>query len=324
MVVVVSIVLILVTLVLPGMNSLWNQRKLADAENSITGMLMTARAKAMQSGTQGGLFFFVDDRNVQRVVSIVQDPAYYFVYDDPGGLVVATAPDPTKLNTPRRPTAWEGVVLQNVFVVIPERGFEMPTPMRVVPRYVIHTPTPGGGDETKTFNDDELANNSLLIVANGGDGITRQRNFFSVIYSPNGELIVGRDVLVAENDDDKNMLGDITGLPLGVPASVTQYYSQIATATKAPLNPPTGSNPYASSGRNAPTTVSIQFLIADKSSTALNFPSVDGLLVYDDSLFNGAGDAATKRKYLLNSAQPFYIHRLTGAVVRGPLGKNVP
>jgi len=325
MVVVVSIILILVTLVLPGLNSLWKQRKLADAENSVTGMLMTARAKALQSGSESGVFFYVDDRSVQRVVSVVQDPSSFYVYPGSDGVVVATAPDPSRTTSSHRPDAWEQVVIQNVFVVTPERGFEMPIPMRAVPRYVINAPATGGGDTTQTFTDDELANNSIVTIAQGGDGITRDRNFFTVIFSPNGELVVGRDVLIAEADADKNTLGDITGLQLGDPDTVKQYYAQSTTVPTAPLNPPVSSNPYASSGPGGnPSNVTVQSLVVDASNVALNFPSVDGLLVYDESLFNGAGNAAAKRKYLMDNGQPFYIQRLTGAVVRGPLGKNVP
>jgi hypothetical protein len=64
-------------------------------------------------------------------------------------------------------------------------------------------------------------------------------------------------------------------------------------------------------------------LIADSDGTALNFPSVDGLLVYDESLFAGAGDAKDKRKFLIESGLPFYVHRFTGVVIRGPVGETV-
>jgi hypothetical protein len=46
-------------------------------------------------------------------------------------------------------------------------------------------------------------------------------------------------------------------------------------------------------------------------------------LVYDESLFAAAGTSEQKRQYLLDAAQPFYVHRLTGAVVRGPVGEEV-
>jgi hypothetical protein len=95
-------------------------------------------------------------------------------------------------------------------------------------------PAPGGDDQTGTFTESELANNNLLTIAADGDSITRHRNFFSVVYSPNGELVVGRDVLIADKDEDKNLLGDITGLSVGDPTAVKQYYMRSTTTPTAP------------------------------------------------------------------------------------------
>ena len=54
---------------------------------------------------------------------------------------------------------------------------------------------------------------------------------------------------------------------------------------------------------------------------AISFPSVDGLLVYDDSLFNEFDVDRDKRDFLLRTSQPMYVNRLTGSVVRGPVGE---
>ena len=50
-------------------------------------------------------------------------------------------------------------------------------------------------------------------------------------------------------------------------------------------------------------------------------------MVYDDSLYRDFGSgleaAADKRAFLLDTAQPFYVNRFTGAVIRGPIGESV-
>ena len=70
-------------------------------------------------------------------------------------------------------------------------------------------------------------------------------------------------------------------------------------------------------------------MIVDSDGNAMNFPSVDGLLVYDDSVFvefpaDGVGGVMTQRKYLEQSATPRYITRQTGALIRGPLADAEP
>ena len=56
--------------------------------------------------------------------------------------------------------------------------------------------------------------------------------------------------------------------------------------------------------------------------TAINFPSVAGVLVYDDDLFGRLSDPEAKRDFLLRSARPLYVNRVTGQVLAGPLGQN--
>jgi hypothetical protein len=56
---------------------------------------------------------------------------------------------------------------------------------------------------------------------------------------------------------------------------------------------------------------------------ALNFPSVDGLLLYDDSVFNEFTDEEEKREFLLSTGAPLYVNRMTGSLIRGPAGENV-
>ena len=322
MIIVVGIVLALVTLVLPAASTLWRDRRIADAQNTISGMLMTARARAIQgrqddqpvfhfvdpvlgerkllTGDESGLFFYVDDGGVQRVAAIVQTTPEY----DP--LLSATDNQRIRL-------AWA-----NVFTVVGGRLFSLPTPMRSVPRYVVDDPSDPkfAGDPNapkKTFSAAEIANNNVYAPPSPTlDQAQRHRNFFTLIYSSDGRLAVGREVLIRDEDKDwktgdppVGRQGDVTGLH--VTAEVRTYYN-LTSATPAPLSTPP---------------VAADLLVTDEPGVALNFPSVDGLLVYDESLFAGAGDGPQKRKYLVESSYPFYVHRLTGAVIRGPAGEAV-
>lgn len=303
MTVVIAIIILLAGLVLPAATQLWRDRKITDAQNMITGMLTTARARAIQSGgAETGLFFFIDDQGVQRAVPITQNP------NDPNQTV---APNHEWTSDPR----W-----YNVFTVVKDRSFALPSPMRVVPLYAICPPSGGVGmcavDEAayKRFSEDELKNNDfagVTITSGTTDVAQAHRNFFTLIVMPNGELHVSRPVYVRDVDEDKDQggnKGSSTGLQVGVAAAdpdVKKFYSYDASNTAGEFSE------------------AIPHLVTDKSGTALPFPSVDGLLVYDDSLFNEAGDGPTVRHdFLKDHGLPFYINRITGAVVRGPAGET--
>jgi len=305
MVIVVAVILLIVGIVLPAASTLWKERRIAEAQDTISGLLMTARARAMQDNFgDSGLFFYLDDAGVQRIASITQD--------------ASKAADPATRD------AWS-----NVFNVTTERSYALPAPMRVVPRYAVCENKDGKStcDENRAdppksseiFSLEELANNDFTTLPTGGDQAQRHRNFFSMIYSSGGRLVVGRHVLIRDRDDvdvfneddcANGLKGDVSGLCLGDPAAVRNYYDP-KTNQKTLIDSDTSNG-----------VTPIDLLIVDRDNVALNFPSVDGLLVYDESLFGAAGDAKDKRKYLIDYAQPFYVHRLTGTVVRGPVGEN--
>ncbi|MBU0717963.1 MAG: type II secretion system GspH family protein [Planctomycetes bacterium] len=293
MIVVITIIAVLVAVVLPGVNTMWEGRKLADSETAVRGLLMTARAKALRpSGMDSGLFFFIDNRNRQRIVPIEQNPEH--------------AGD----------VAWE-----NVFRVTADREYSLPPPIRVVPRYAVND---GDNDDPRILGEDELANNVLGETVADSNNVQSHRNFFSMVFSSDGHLQVWRDVLIKDDDIDENGIGDITGLDVGGPnenepeATVIRYYLQDEDNAAARMDRLAISDATAQA---------IPFLVNDsmeEPENAFNFPSVDGLLVYDDSVFNSLTVAEEKRHFLLESAQPFYINRNTGAVIRGPRGENVP
>jgi len=211
--------------------------------------------------------------------------------------------------------AWD-----SVFEITDDRSVSLPAPMRIVPRYVVDDPNDPLAKPYDVFADIELANNDFSTLPTGGNQAQRHRNVFSIVYSPDGNLLVNRKILIQDidADDPPDNRGDRTGFEVGPgdlsatidpdpTATTDEYYTRDDTQKK-----------------KLPIGVAIPFLVRDNSTddTALNFSSVDGLLVYDDSLFNEITDPAQKRDFLLRTAQPLYVSRMTGNVIRGPIGEN--
>jgi hypothetical protein len=321
MVAVVAIILVLVTIVLPAANALWGQRRIAEAENTIQGLLMTARGKALRAGrTENTQFRYFDDEDGDDILESHQatggETGLLFYVDKEGAQRISPIAQ-VNAGGGADELAW-----QNVFGITPNRDHVLPKPMRVVPRYaVVEDDRADPTDNYHTFSAVELDNNDFADPPSP-DVAQRHRNFFTMIYSDHGHLLVGREVLIYDydTDDDEDDLGDRTGLKVGQHEDdvfVTTYYDYHTGS-------PTQIDPLflAGGGKEIPYLLTVPDR-AYSEDVALNFPSVDGLLVYDDSLFNGITTAARKRDYLLESAQPFYVNRLTGAVIRGPRGENV-
>jgi|GEM_PF-1198384 len=304
MVIVVGIVLILLGIALPSINTMWAQHRENDANNGISGMLMSTRAKAVQ-GERGevGMFFYLDKNGVQQIAIITRDPR---IENDPNATSPVTAPNW------RTDPAW-----QNVFTVAQDGGRALIAPMRAVPRYVVE---PEPADPTlgfTTFNATELGNDDFdNLAALPIDNAQRHRNYFVVLFSPRGELEVGRDVLIRDPDVDGDDVGDITGLAVSDTAKRFYAYDKDNSKPALPLVTDWAANVSPESAMKVDVIVG-----GDDPDIALNFPSVDGVMVYDDSAFREAGDDLGKREVLLETAQPYYIHRLSGAVVRGPVGE---
>lgn len=285
MIVVVAVVLIILSLALPAMNSLWEQRKTAETLNILQGLLMTAHARSLEAGAvETGFFAFVDANGVQHLAAIEQDA--------------------DRLGDP----AWE-----NVFVLRDTPDHILPAPIRVVPRYVVENATTNPtAQPVDLFDEVELANNDVENPP--ADQAQRHRNFFTMIFSTEGQLLVARDVLIRDVDEIEDRgtnpvaRGDRTGLRVGpgpseADATTTQYFD-VKTDTAVMF----------------PGGATLPFLITDENDVALNFPSVDGLLVYDDSVFSSLTTEEV-RGFLLEFAQPLYVNRLSGTLVRGPVGE---
>ncbi len=304
----IAIVLILVALVVPAASALWNQRKHADAQNTIQGLLMSVRAKAMRAdGSKRGLFFFVDGQDVQQVVPIKQ-------------VEVKDLIDRNLLTQAQASQYRYELILQNVFEVVEDRGGALPAPIRAVPRYVVER-IADDPDDSGHFSDPELGNNNFASLPTNANNTQRHRNYFSMIFSTEGQLLVGRDVLILDRNELERgkAIGDFTGLPVGddgtsdpIDPSVEKFYDR--DDQQVCIDPSGGCQ-------------KVPLLVVDNTDrndpVAINFPSVDGLLVYDDSLFNEFDVDKDKRDFLLRTAQPLYVNRLTGAVIRGPVGENL-
>lgn len=305
MVIVVAIVVALLTMVVPAASTMWRDRRIAEAQNTISGVFMTARARALQSGeAQREPLFITDSAGNKRTLLVGNESGLFFFLDGEGVQRIMAIEQVTLDDDPGTREAWA-----NVFNVVPERSYSLPAPMRVVPRYAVYDEKTEP-DKTRRFDPDELAHSDLFSPANADtDQAQRHRNFFTVMYSATGELIVRRDVLIRDLDADaaENRGGDLTGLE--VRDDIKKYYRQDNSKGELPINPDKS--------------IEDVDLVAESEGTALNFPSVDGLLVYDESLFAAAGDPGQKRKFLIDSAQPFYVHRISGVVIRGPIGETV-
>jgi len=148
-----------------------------------------------------------------------------------------------------------------------------------------------------------------------------------VVFSTQGQLVVGREVLIYDEDaqtslagDPGRLFGDLTGLT--VTPEVTQQASgkYISSGDERPhdLYP---SNPDATLAHM----VAVQPTGYPELVAAV-FPAVRGVVVYDDAVFArvsfglDASGVDLHRVYLRETARPYYINGSTGDIIRGPLG----
>jgi prepilin-type N-terminal cleavage/methylation domain-containing protein len=314
--VVIAIVGILLGLILPGVSGMWAQRNQAAAENMLQGLMLSARTRAIRAGGYG-LFFFVDKDGSQRVVFLEADPP------DP----VTGSIDDTDLKAVFSSSAWtDGMKLTAVdavdrFRVVEGDIYTIPKPYRVAPLWVI---------DANATNTGPLWPASLAVdnwqAAAGKYTPRYHRNYFTVMFNRNGELVVNRPVLVHDRDEDPlpngDGLGDLTGMP--VASEVSNTYDMQSDpaifATVRPINSRTA--------EQDPDLFDIVYLTnpaegaPPNNAKAANFFSVDGLLVYDESDLAGL-DAAGRWQVLVQNGQPYYVGRYTGDVILGPKGAGL-
>jgi hypothetical protein len=56
--------------------------------------------------------------------------------------------------------------------------------------------------------------------------------------------------------------------------------------------------------------------------TAINFPSVDGLAIYNDAQFQEQPTEEDKLTFIRRTAVPLFISRQTGTIIDGPVGES--
>lgn len=292
MIVVVSIISLLLAAVLPSLSATWNERKASEAEAKVRGSLAAARMKALNQSEQG-LLFMLDEDGHQLIYRIEAEPY------DPVNESGINAGDPT---LDEQSTA-------NRFKVLAGKPVLLPQPYRVCPRSVVD-----GTTGNWVWDDNELPEKDFAAASATPE---MQRNHFTIIFTPDGQLRVGRHVIIHDADDlpgpptNGDDLGDLTGLPLPVGL--------------APATTPTWDDGI-NSGLNIPGAVAgfvgLDDVVININGDAVSFQSVDGLLVYDDETFSELVTVDEQRDFILRTAQPLYISRLSGAVVVGPQGEN--
>ncbi|MFH0983295.1 MAG: prepilin-type N-terminal cleavage/methylation domain-containing protein [Planctomycetota bacterium] len=307
MLTVVVIIALLLAMTLPGFVRVWEERKGAAVQTTLHGVLTSTRAKALHRSEQG-LFFYVDPvTGHQMIVPIVPDPPN----DDPQSPEYQrdcslTPPDPIT-------SCITDLMTENRFRVVEGDVYELPPPIRVAPREIV---------DQVLWTEAELAHDRYNQAPSGGwpapHAWPRHRNFFTVIFGPDGKLLVGREVIIHDI-----ALRQTSGQPFPEP---TGYRTKLRTGDPTDYytnNPASGTETAKLDAAGSKSLYDIIFELG--TLNAINFPSVDGVLVYDESALADTpyqAGQSFKREYLLKNGQPIYVSPLTGEIVEGPKGEN--
>ncbi|GIK15224.1 MAG: hypothetical protein BroJett003_01880 [Planctomycetota bacterium] len=319
--VVIGIVVLLALAAVPAINQMWEQRKISEAETILRGALMNARQRALGT-TEAGLLFYLDGAGVQHVVLIQRADEPLSARYDEGGNPKYTTVDPLD------PSVRVDLISSSRFEIVPGVQFTIPKPIRAAPSAALLDPARNARRDRQLsferFSDAELVNNDFdaPVGLTGQEEFEpqRHRNYFAVVFSPLGQQLIGRDVLVYDEDGETDLAGsagyqrgDLTGVR-AMPM-VTKYaagsYDPVLKEMPRELDP---SNRLA----NLAHMLTVRMRGED---VAVNFPSVRGVIVYDDEQFQQA-TPGTHRQYLRETARPYYVSATTGDVIRGPIGSE--
>ncbi|MCH7701114.1 MAG: prepilin-type N-terminal cleavage/methylation domain-containing protein [Planctomycetes bacterium] len=282
--VVAGIITLLLAMTLPALSAMWAQRKQAHVQNTLRGVLSSARVQAKSRGERGLFFCLID--GVQKVFPIVREPLRPFDPLDP-------TTDPFEMT--------DNDTLDR-FLVVEGDVHTFPDPLRVVPRYVVDNT----GSSWDRWDADELTNEFYRSAP--GNATQVHRNFFTMIFSADGRLMPSRNVLIHDPDllptAATDGFGDRTGFPV---SAITQYADSGGTVIVLP-------------GPALPD------IVDDTGNDGLNFIGVDGILVYDDSLFRDLapvdGDGLLRQELIIRTGRPMYVSRVTGEIIMGPVAEN--
>lgn len=299
MVVVVAIIALLVGLVVPGAASMWRQRNEAGTITTVRGLLESARSQARRLGERG-LFFYVDPiDNVQRIALIEAEP-----------------PNQTDRAECQAMTGSEDCVNQpmtvNRFRVVADKVYTIPAPYRVAPQEAM-----AWAESSLPATWRRLGNDLFHVLDSTVPIAPRHRNYFSIVFDRHGAIVVGRDVLVHDPDTNNDRRGEKTRLFVTNVLEATEY-RRAADGSRADIGP---------NNRDA-----LSHMVCYDDLTAANFPSVAGLVVYDDSVtegLDGSISGATRGEQagqmlaqeLLANGRPIYISRQTGDIIMGEKGR---
>ena len=301
LVVVIAIISILLGLVLPGVSSMWRQRGESSSINTVRGLLESARARAMQNG-EYGLFFFLDKQGVQRIA---------FIEADPGGSGTSDKDRVDCQLASNPPDCITAPMAVNRFRTVKGQTFRLLPPYRAAADWVIKTQQVGA-NRVPAYPAD-MANNRF---ANAGGNATPRyhRNYFSMVFDRNGQMVVDREVLIHDADLDGDGLGDVTGMVVavspspGAPGPVDEYWRF----------DPAGSPSPTAIGSNPGDVLFDMILLSD--TRAANFVSASGVVAYDDSAVE---DFAPPQMltYFQDSGQLLVVSRYTGDVILAQRGQ---
>ena len=279
LVVVLTIIALLMTVVLPGISDMWEQRKIASAHNTLIGAINLAKMTALEKRTESGLFFALDE-DVQRIYPI------------------ESAQDPDN----RAET-------QYTFKAVDGKVITMPKPMRAAPLNVFERGTGlfGMALDVATWSPNEIANDDYRdrdTTLSYLKGPQRHRNFFTLIFSSEGELIVNRDVIV--QDTWEATFTSQTFPTGGAPGPKTGLI--VHDTLKMPL--------YNTTDDDVP--VDTEYAIVDSQSNpdAVNFKSVNGVVLYNEDVLKMQGDMTLQLKYMHERTRPLFVHPITGTITR--------
>lgn len=286
LVVTIGVIVVLVGVTLPAVNRMYADSNRADLENSMSGLLRSARMQAINNNDRG-LFFYLDG-DVQKCVIIEAKP------QEADELISA------------RDAA-------DRYRVIPDSIKSFAPPFRVAPLGVL---------DEDDWQDDQLSNANLFttevpMTTPAGSRPNNHRNYFTILFSSDGRLQVGRNVYIEDLRTNRPTMPMATpGPTIGIMVGDADKYQD-----------DTGAEADFDNTNNAP----VLDLVVNEDGIALNFPSVAGALIYDDSAFAeippAGGGTGTffddqRRDIMINTGRPLYVVPQTGDVISGPLGEN--
>jgi type II secretory pathway pseudopilin PulG len=304
LVVTLGVLTILLGITLPAVSSMLEGKNRAQIQNTVRGILRSARVRALNS-RETGLFFFLDG-DVQKAVFIEAEPVDKTDADGDG------VPD-QDVNVTDQAAA-------DRFRVLPEEVFVFPPPFRVTPLDVLQKE-----DDNPTadyiWDDIELATERPSTRADGDlrynvEGPRYHRNFCTIIFDAQGKLVVGRSVLIHDAPAPSTPPAKVFGLTTGLRLEPASKYQPQGNG------PPNVAAVDLDTGSPGADVADLVFSKENGAGQpiALNFPSVDGVLLYDDSLFKEL--PGERREFIARTGQPMYISRQTGRVIAGPVGEN--